>query len=38
MRGIFFMLASAMVVGTFAVAAADEPMAPAPIKLAVFPF
>ena len=38
MRGISFMLALAMVVGSFAVAAADEPVAPAPIKLAVFPF
>jgi Protein of unknown function (DUF2380) len=38
MRGAAFMLASAMVVGNFAVAAADEAVAPAPIKLAVFPF
>src|SRR3984885_11377886 len=38
MRGIVFMLASAMVVGSFAVATAEEPVAPPPIKLAVFPF
>jgi hypothetical protein len=38
MRGIVFMLASAMVVAGFAVATAEEPVAPAPIKLAVFPF
>ena len=38
MRGIAFMLASALVVAGFAAATAEEPVAPAPIKLAVFPF
>ncbi len=38
MRGIPFMLASALVVAGFAAATADEPVAPAPIKLALFPF
>jgi hypothetical protein len=38
MRGIAFMLASAMVVAGFAAATAEESVAPAPIKLAVFPF
>ena len=38
MRGIAFMLASAMVVAGFASATAEEPVAPAPIKLALFPF
>jgi hypothetical protein len=38
MRGGAFMLASAMVVAGFAAAAAEEPVVPAPIKLAVFPF
>jgi hypothetical protein len=38
MRGGAFMLASAMVVAGFAAAKAEEPVAPAPIKLALFPF
>jgi hypothetical protein len=38
MRGIAFVLASAMVVAGFAVAIADQSVAPAPIRLAVFPF
>jgi len=38
MRSIPFVLASAMVVAGFAVATADESTAPAPIRLAVFPF
>jgi hypothetical protein len=38
MRGIPFMLASAMIVTAFAVATADESVAPPPIKLVVFPF
>ena len=38
MRGIAFVLASTMVVAGFAVATADESAAPAPIRLAVFPF
>jgi hypothetical protein len=38
MRGIPFILASVMVIAGFAVAAAEETAAPAPIKLAVFPF
>ena len=38
MRGIAFILASAMVVAGFAAAAAEQPVAPNPIKLAVFPF
>lgn len=38
MRGIRFILASAMVAAGFAVAAAGEPAASAPIRLAVFPF
>jgi hypothetical protein len=38
MRGIPFILASAMVVAGFAVATADESVAPSPIRLAVFPF
>jgi hypothetical protein len=38
MRGFAFMLGAAMAVGSFAIAIADESAAPAPIKLAVFPF
>ena len=38
MRGIAFLLASTMVVAGLAVAAAEERVAPAPIRLAVFPF
>ena len=38
MRGIAFMLASAMVFAAFTVATADDAIAPAPIKLALFPF
>jgi Protein of unknown function (DUF2380) len=38
MRGIPFLLASAMVLGSFAVATADDAVAPAPVKLALFPF
>jgi hypothetical protein len=38
MRGIPFILASAMVVAGFATATAEEAVAPRPIKLAVFPF
>ena len=38
MHGIPFILASAMVVTPFAVATADQSTAPAPIRLAVFPF
>jgi Protein of unknown function (DUF2380) len=38
MRGIPVMLASVLVGAGFAVAMADEAVAPAPIKLAVFPF
>jgi Protein of unknown function (DUF2380) len=38
MRGIAFLLASIMIVAGLAVAAAEEPAAPAPIKLALFPF
>jgi hypothetical protein len=38
MRSIAFILAPAMVLAGFAVAKAAEPVAPPPIKLAVFPF
>jgi hypothetical protein len=38
MRGFAFIIASAMAIAGFAVAAAEEAAAPAPIKLAVFPF
>jgi hypothetical protein len=38
MRGITFVLAPAMIVAGLSVAAAAEPAAPQPIKLAVFPF
>ncbi len=38
MRGISFMLASAMIVAGLAVATADESVASRPIKLALFPF
>ena len=38
MRGIAFVLALAMLVAGFAVAIADQSVAPAPIRLAVFPF
>ena len=38
MRGIAFILASAMVVAGFATASAEQAVAPTPIKLAVFPF
>jgi hypothetical protein len=38
MRGIAFLLASTMVVAGFADATAEERVAPAPIRLAVFPF
>jgi len=38
MRGGAFLLASAMVVAGFAAAAAEQPVASNPIKLAVFPF
>ena len=38
MRGIPFVLASAMVTAGFAAATADESAASAPIRLAVFPF
>ena len=38
MRGSAFILAPAMVLAAFAAAGAAEPVAPPPIKLAVFPF
>jgi hypothetical protein len=38
MRGITFILAAAMVFAGFAAAEAAEPVAPPPIKLALFPF
>jgi len=38
MRGITFVLAPTMIVAGLTVAAAAEPVAPQPIKLAVFPF
>src|SRR6266566_2821471 len=38
MRGIAFVLAPVMVLAGFAAVKADEPGAPAPIRLAVFPF
>ncbi len=38
MRGIPFILASTMVVAGFTVAIADQSIAPAPIRIAVFPF
>ena len=38
MRGIALVFASAMVLAGFATVRADEPGAPAPIRLAVFPF
>ena len=38
MRGISLVLASAVIVATVGVAAADQVVTPAPIKLALFPF